>query len=426
MLELPLVAAEPSRRTANVSKPLLALVLLGGLVGAAGAADQPISGKLLKLKSSSSGARLTFVSRDPAVPFPPLGSADDPSAGTPGGMTIDLFTTGPASTTTAGPGVGRPGWATVDGAADGYLYRGTTATPVRKVVLRQEKVLNVRGDDVGLDLSAPLGAVAIRITTGTLRSCALFGAATVRRDEAGDFLARGASASALADCSDATLQNALSTGCTGGDDWPTCGGSCANDGVCAPTPFGSCTCAFPSSPCGGTAPVCNGECGAGEECAVIEDGLPGEGGACVCTPIGVTPCGAPEDATCGGGCASGSHCELLTTTSGSSCSCLDDDAMCGPGGPGACPIADSTCTYQPVSGNWICLPTFCGGTFPTCGGTCGGGKVCVPVESVGGPELCVCATPSLSCGEGVCEGGLTCPSGEVCTIDGGNCSCEPA
>jgi hypothetical protein len=85
----------------------------------------------------------------------------------------------------------------------------------------------------------------------------------------------------------------------------------------------------------------------------------------------------------------------------------------------------SSRTFMPISGFWTCLPAFCGGTFPTCGGTCGGGKTCVPVESVGGPELCVCATPSLSCGEGTCEGGLTCPSGKACTIDGEACSCEP-
>jgi len=341
---------------------------------------------------------------------------------------VDIFTQveAPASST-APAGVGNPGWMAVDGTVDSYTYRGT-GIPLRKVVLRQGKVLKVRGDDVGLALAAPLGAVAVRITTGSQRSCAIFDAGSVRRDDPGIFLARDAAAPAIADCSDATLLTAIgTTSCTAGGDWPTCGGTCPNDGVCAPNVFSQCVCAFPGDPCGGTAPVCNGECAAGEECVAIEDGFPGTGGACTCTPIGVTPCGAGADPACENACPSGKVCGSLYGTYGAFCACHDDGVPCGPG-PGECSL-DTVCTFFGPGYTWSCLPTFCGGTFPTCGGTCGDGRACVPLDLIG-TGFCVCATPGFTCDGPACGEGFNCPSGEVCTVappPGGGavtCSCQ--
>jgi hypothetical protein len=56
------------------------------------ALDQPIDGTRLVVKRSASGVeRLLFVSRDPRVPFPAVGSADDPATGTSIGMIVALF-----------------------------------------------------------------------------------------------------------------------------------------------------------------------------------------------------------------------------------------------------------------------------------------------------------------------------------------------
>src|SRR5262249_5081925 len=49
------------------------------------------------------------------------------------------------------------------------------------------------------------GSVGIRITTGSLRSCARFAGASVRRDQAGLFIAVQTPSSALADCSNESL-----------------------------------------------------------------------------------------------------------------------------------------------------------------------------------------------------------------------------
>jgi hypothetical protein len=413
------------RRPAGSAWFLISAVVLAWTTSVA-ALDQPISGRVLKIKRTASGdTRMVFLSRDASFLFPPIGGADDPATGSPGGITVDVFTQSePPASWSAPPGVGNPGWTAVDGAVDRYLYRGT-GVPFRKVLLREGRVLQVRREGLGLDLDGPLGAVAIRVTTGTLRSCAVFGAGTVLRDDPGSFSARNAPAPPIADCSDASLTGALGPSCVAAGDWPTCGGPCPEDGVCAPRLDGTCICAFPTQGCGATAPVCNGECGAGEECVAIEDGLPGAGGLCTCTPVGVTPCGAAGAPSCGGACDAGDACVSVTNTHGTFCTCATAGADCGPL-PGECPL-DFQCTFLGPTTGYACVPTTCGGTFPTCGGVCSGGRDCVPLE-VAGTGMCVCATPGFSCDDPACGGGLTCPSGEICTVDlsggGPTCSCE--
>src|SRR5262249_5070555 len=73
------------------------------------------------------------------------------------------------------------------------------------VTLQQTKQLKLNGKETGLDLSAPLGAVGIRITTGSLVNCARFFQGTVTKDANGTFVGRNAPANALPDCSDASL-----------------------------------------------------------------------------------------------------------------------------------------------------------------------------------------------------------------------------
>jgi hypothetical protein len=410
-------------------EPCLASLLgvLFALPVGAHAEDRPIDGKVLKIAQTATGARLVFVSRDPSLLFPPIGSADDPATGTPGGAVVEIFTeTEPAQTLSAPAGLGNPGWKVKSGANGSYLYRSATPS-VRKIVLREDKLLKVLSDDAGLALTAPLGGVAIRITTGSLRNCAVFTAATIRRDEAGRFLARDSSGSALSDCSDLSLLAALELDCDSKGDYPTCGGPCPEGASCQAGPGDTCACVAPPQPCGDTEPSCNGTCPSGEECVGILDGPP-LGSSCVCTPIGVTPCGAVDPEMCDNGvgaCPPDETCQFFRVDPGLFiCACFDPNQSCG-NGPGYCP-PDSQCQpVPPGNGQYTCVPTFCGGTYPACGGACDAGRNCVPVD-VGGAGFCLCAAPENEC-EGLMCGGFSCPPGEVCTPDLGTtaCTCEP-
>ena len=408
------------RQTAGIAA-LASLVLVSGAL----AADQPISGKALRLKAASGGALLSFASRDPAMPFPAFGSVDDPSAGS-SGIVVEVFSAGEsADTLAAGPGVGNPGWKLGAGPVPSYRYRnhvGSGVSPLKTVVLKQTRTLKVHGF-AGMTLAGSLGEVVIRVTNGTQRSCAYFASGSVRRDQAGVFLARGAPAPAWPDCSEETILGALGFDCATGIS-PICGGSCPGTGLCVPDPLGGpCHCAFPTQSCGTTAPACNGECPTGEQCYEIDDFLPGSVNACLCAPVGDPPCGT-TGTTCGGACPAGLECNLIPGSGifESACACTEPSPGCGPG-LGSCP-PDTQCL--PVSPfEFSCLPELCGdGSFPSCGGSCSGGKVCVPLD-MGPVEFCVCAEPTGSCDEPACDSGLFCPAGGACTGSSGACSCEP-
>jgi hypothetical protein len=397
---------------------LLSFCLLA-ISAEAQAADRPISGRSLKVASTATGARFVFISRDPSFLFPPIGSIDDPASGAPGGIVIEIFTQSELQQTISAPaGAGNPGWTAKSGADESYVYRSDGAT-LRKAVLREDKLIRLQSDDSGLSLSAPLGGVAIRITTGTLRNCAVFDASTVRRDQPGLFLARDASSAGLSDCSDGSLLAPLGLDCDSKGDAPTCGGPCPGGNVCVPGPGDTCTC---QQPCGATVPECGGTCAAEEECVGLVGGL-GTVHSCVCTPIGVTPCGA-AGSTCGeGACGAGLECQSVDPyLEEPYCACIDPTQLCGAGGS-YCP-PDSECMALP-GGQFGCVPTFCSGPYPTCGGTCGGGRNCVPLNVLGS-GLCVCAAPENEC-EGAMCGGFSCPAGEVCTPDvpSAACTCEP-
>ena len=63
-----------------------------------------------------------------------------------------------------------------------------------------------RGDEIRLDARiSPLDRVAVRVTTGLLRNCALFDGATILRDEPNRFIAKRAVAPVVTDCSNAAL-----------------------------------------------------------------------------------------------------------------------------------------------------------------------------------------------------------------------------
>jgi hypothetical protein len=392
--------------------------------------DQPISAKVLKVKEMSGGAQVIFVSTDPAVPFPAVGTDDDPATGSPGGMIIDVFSSTQGLASASAPaGLANPGWKVSTSGADAYHYRTPLAGlfAIRNATLVEGKRLRVRAQ-LNFAIAAPLGTVAVRVRTGSLRSCALFEGASVVRDDT-RFVGKNAPAPALADCADDTLLAAISPGCSTSGA-PVCDATCPDGGICAPDAFGSsCRCVYPTQPCGTTAPVCGGACGPGEQCYPIDDFIPGSINACACAPIGAPPCGTSGQTCDTGGCPDGLECTgipPITPTYEAACGCVDPTATCGPGF-GTCP-PDLECIFFPPGGggSYSCLPTFCGATYPTCGGTCGDGRSCVPLE-VQGSGFCVCATPSLSCEDLACGEGLFCPSGEVCRVAGGppTCSCEP-
>jgi hypothetical protein len=206
-----------SHRTRALALSALAAVLVFD-VALATAADKPVSGQKLQLKRSSSGKeKLVFLTKDPSFLFPAIASADNPASGAPGGMTIELFSqTEPSAPSLAvPPGVGNPGWKIVDGGVDSYKYTNKSApagpSPVKVAILKQGKMIKITAAEMGLALAATQGRVAIRVTTGSLRSCAVFGPGSIKRDAAGNFMAVRAPVPAITDCSNASLSGVATT-----------------------------------------------------------------------------------------------------------------------------------------------------------------------------------------------------------------------
>jgi hypothetical protein len=376
--------------------------------GLATAEDRPIAAARLVLKRSLEGReRLVFVSKDPHFLFPTVGGADDPSAGSPGGALLELFSQNEGRAAFHVPaGVGDPGWV-VNEHRHAYRFLDRSApggaSAVRVVRLEEGRLLDLSGRAVGLPLAGPQGLVAVRITTGGLRNCALFDVTTVERDQARVFRASHADASALPDCSD----DSLSPIHCEGSGAPTCGGRCPPGSTCGTRDLHTCVCIAASQACGTTGPVCNGECPAGEECMPI-GGFPVLN--CGCLPAGSVPCGL---FTCNGGCPAGQECNLFVSSFPGL-----DGCQCGPPGPCGGGGDDCPAGFVCATGEFtMCVPVFC----PP--GGCGPGFACQPIRVEGVSETWwVCAPVGLPC-DTAC-GGLTCPVGEVCTSGGQGCRCE--
>jgi hypothetical protein len=339
------------RASVRVAAGLVA-VLVCASIGSA--ADHPIDGLRLVLKRSPTKSSLVFVTRDPTFLFPAIGGPDDPSTG---GATIEVFSPSEGSAAVQVPaGVGTPGWTVKSEGQPQYKFKNPDApagvSPVKLALLKSAKVLKVVSKDALLALSGAQGTVGIRITTGTLRNCALFDAPTIRKDETGVFSARNASAAVLTDCSDGSLLGGPPTGSCEASPFPDCSGTCSGDGACAGG-LGSCFCISPSSPCGDTSPMCSGTCPDGEECvAYAANPLP----ACQCLPPGVTPCGDPGPPTCGGACPASDVCATIFTSpvfgGQPACAC-GQAAPCGPNGI-QCPPGYGCALIPP--GNYLCAP----------------------------------------------------------------------
>jgi hypothetical protein len=316
---------------------VLIAFLLGGVVPAS-ALDQPLRGyKMSLVRAASGNEKLVFVSRYYYSTVPALGGPDDPATGTPGGATIELFSGSEGSVALAvPPGAGRPGWTVGIGKAR-YRNPDTPAgpTPVRLVSMRSQRRIKIIARAAGLPLNVPHGMIGIRVTTGSLRQCALFEGAAIRVDDPGEFLAGETelpSFTFLPNCSDATLTGTLAS-CTDGTFGTTgCGGACPVGSACGTQDLNTCFCISAAQPCGDTFPVCNGECSSGEEC-LSGGGFPLP--SCVCLPIGSTACSQFQ---CGGACPVSQECNYfeLSTPGASGCGC-GPPGPCGFGGDD-CPV----------------------------------------------------------------------------------------
>jgi hypothetical protein len=352
---------------ANRALAAVVVGLLAGTVLPVAAIDQPISGKRLVIQRTGTTEKLSFTSKDAAFLFPAVGSDDDPGIGNPGGALVEIIVVSePTVALAVPPGTGVPGWRSTAGATHTHRWTNPSSpggpSPVKSLRLRQGKVLTLLSRQVGLALAAPLPRVAIRVTMGNLRSCALFEGPSIRTNAAGRFVGVDAPAPALADCSDASLSG---------------------------LPF-----------CSVSGPTCGGVCPAGEECASLGANPPYR--ECGCLPIGSTPC-TPNAPICGGACPAGPQCSPVFP----------------PGTSGA--VVDCGCTTQCPNGYAFvddpsfpfpgCFPIACGGSYPTCGGACLDGGTCSPFAF--GTGWCICAV-AAPCG----AGGYVCPPGQVCLPNG--------
>jgi len=177
-------------------------------------------------------------------------------------------------------------------------------------------------------------------------------------------------------------------------------------------------CVGPTDPCGLTAPVCNGSCPTGETCTFFGTANTPN---CGCIPDGSTACGGTPG-VCGGVCPSGEVCTTVFELPA-----LGGDPLCTCATPGECGATGLEC--PPGFGCAlippdppICVPVGCPGswTYPGCGGDCGVGATCAPID-VFGFQTCVCSSSAAVC-DTSCSGYL-CPRDQTCAIDSTGCSC---
>ncbi len=322
----------------------LALAIATSALGA----DTGIAGQKLVLKVRGTKQKLVFASKDPSAPFPPIGSADDPSAA---GVTIDVITPGATGALPVPAGVGNPGWVVKDATVDSYTYRNGSS--VRSLGLRQGRTLKLTARSVPIPMTAPLGSVGIRLTMGGTRICALFDGASVVADAAGSFTARASSAPA--DCSNTTLGHPAVCGdgvieeneeCEATSD-AACPGQCAADCTCPPV-------------CG------DGQRDPDEECDGTDFPPFGSGAPAACANLGDAVPACQSDCTC---------CATLLCRAGTF------QAECCPGlgcplplGPNDRKYCRPSCqTADDCGGGQVCFQGFCATPYCTDHAQCDGG-----------------------------------------------------
>lgn len=185
---------------------ILASTMLWMAPATAVSADHPVEGTQLTLRKRLANEVFTLVLRDPSIPVPAAGSADDPSRSH---VRVTLFARGPGEQATFSTYELPELWnVRTTPRAVSYGYRDKTATrfggELRTVNLRTGGGLKLSAKSTGFG-STLLDAVAVRVEYGSTRVCALFDGTSVRRNWQGEFQARNADAAGLADCNDWTL-----------------------------------------------------------------------------------------------------------------------------------------------------------------------------------------------------------------------------
>lgn len=329
-------------------------------------------------RSSSGKEKLTFVSKDPAFLFPAVGGADDPTPSGSGGLVVELFSPGtPGGVALDAPGgIGNPGWSVRTSVPPRLQFKNAAApgalSTFRAITLRQAKQLKLNGKEAGLDVSAPLGSVGIRITTGSLVNCARFGPGTVTKDASGTFVGRDALASALADCSNASLASPWTVTTT-------------TDGITSST--------IPST----TTTTLPGTCGDD----VVNQ--PSE------------QCDGADAANCLG---------LACGPSGYATACLCCGLDFAPTFPAEYPCCDPSATPVYFPSIKQCVTTTCNGPFACSLGECHDGACCAPV----GAPCAIAGGGGSSAGVPCCNPAAVCqfsfPSGTCCLPGGNGCSAD--
>lgn len=182
------------------------------------AVDEVLGARRLLIKRSKTGReKMVYLSKGWTFPVPD--GLAHPVTGTPGGISVELFSiTEPDGAVLSVPagGVGNPGWIVNETERVKYLDRdapdGATPTRLAEINRAQDKVKLVILS-TGLDLAAPQGEVGVRLSMGTDRYCTLFRAEHVRVDEPGKFVAGKVfrSIDDPPDCSDASLNGSVTT-----------------------------------------------------------------------------------------------------------------------------------------------------------------------------------------------------------------------
>ena len=334
------------------SSRILVVTIAFGLIApistasSASAADKLLAETKIVMKQATSGKqKLVLKSKDSSWLFPTQGSDDDPTSGTPGGLTIQMFSpaTGWRNVTIPSTPAAPAEWQSKPGQ---YKYKNKSANAdadgIRAVTLKEGKSIKIVSKSSVLPMDDRLRTVGIRITTGTERNCAVFGHAfsTSVKDEVGKFSARGSDTEIFQDCSDQTITTTIDCGVI-----PECVDNCPGGFECGALVFESaCRCISSAQPCGDTVPVCNGTCPDGFTCGST---APGFFTGCGCIPDGAVACGEATMTTCGGECPGTQECSpvhltisVLPTVSGCACAepgpCAEDNGcgsgyQCGPG-----------------------------------------------------------------------------------------------
>ena len=163
---------------------LFAILLLGGDLATEVARAAPtgdgigVAGRRLHLRIRRGFVeRMSYISGDARLPFPELGSADDPRTA---GVDVEIFTGGGQSSSFRI----RPGeyegmiWKTRSAKLDAYKYKNRLAPAghsfVKKLQVKEGQLLRIASRRHNIDLRTPQTSVIVRVTMGEQQSCTQF------------------------------------------------------------------------------------------------------------------------------------------------------------------------------------------------------------------------------------------------------------